>query len=227
MPVNQPLHIKVPRLPKPLPSGKLESLTDHAEITICSLSGCDLAAQSAKDVLFEQIHIRRCIFTQTQLTLARFIDAYVEVSDFSGAYLVTPRFRRVEFSGCRLSGAQLLEAQIDDVLFLDCIFEGTVLGKVTCKAVRFEKCNIRGAFFEESDLSNVVFSHCDLTNTSLRASTLHSADLRGSILNGVQANPQDLRGAIIEPVQAIQIVGLLGVMVKEADDIEFIQEANE
>ena len=91
----------------------------------------------------------------------------------------------------------------------------------------FEKCNLRGAFLEESDLSGVVFSGCDLANTSLRASTLHDADFRSSLLNGLQANPKDLRGAIIEPVQAIQIVGLLGVTVKEVDEPESEQDATE
>jgi hypothetical protein len=37
--------------------------------------------------------------------------------------------------------------------------------------------------------------------------------------NGVQVNVKDLHGAIIEPAQAIQVVSLLGVTIREPGDI--------
>jgi uncharacterized protein YjbI with pentapeptide repeats len=215
LPLTQTIH--PPKLPKRLPRGNLQRLENQGEYTEFEIMGCDFTAQSANDVLFEQIHIHRAIFTQVHLTKLRFTDVCAEVCDFSSTNWENPRLRRVEFIGCRLLGVQWLEAQCDDVLFKDCILEGAVLVNTIYNAVHFEKCNLRSAILEESNLSGVVFSNCDLTNASLRASTLYKTDLRGSILNGVQANPQDLRGAIIEPAQAIQVVGLLGVKVQDYD----------
>jgi uncharacterized protein YjbI with pentapeptide repeats len=209
--------IKSPKLPKPLPPKNLANLTDHAEIAACSISSCDLTGQTAIDVFFEQVHLRHVSFTQTRLNKLRVTDLCAEVCEFSGSNWENPRLRRVEFIGCRLLGVQWLEVQCDDVFFKDCILEGAVLVKTTCNAVRFEKCNLRGVILDESNLSGVVFSHCDLTNASFRASTLNKTDLCGSILNGVQANPQDLRGAIIDAAQAIQVVGLLGLTVQDSD----------
>jgi uncharacterized protein YjbI with pentapeptide repeats len=210
--------IHPPKLPKPLPAGSLEQLVDHVECTECGITGGDFTAQIASDVIFEQAQLRRVHFMQTRLNRLRLSDVRIEACDFSGATWEKPRLRRSEFIGCRLMGVQWIEAQLDDVVFKDCTLEGAVLVNATCKAVRFEKCILRGAFLEESDLSGVVFAQCDLTNASLRESTMQEADLRGSILNGVQANAKDLRGAIIEPGQAIQVVGLLGVTVLEQGD---------
>jgi uncharacterized protein YjbI with pentapeptide repeats len=209
--------IHPPNLPKRLSRGDLQKLENWGEYTTLEIAGSGFTSQTATEVLFEQIHFHRAIFTQTHLIRLRFTDVRVDVCDFSGAHWETPRFRRVEFFGCRLLGVQWLEAQCDDVFFKDCNLEGAVLVKTTCNAVRFEECNLRSAILEESNLSGVVFSHCDLTNASLRASTLIKTGLRSSSLNGVQANPQDLSGAIIEPTQAIQVVGLLGVTVQDSD----------
>jgi hypothetical protein len=51
----------------------------------------------------------------------------------------------------------------------------------------------------------------------LRGSRLAGADFRGSIINGMQVGAPELKGAIIEPGQAVQVVDLLGVVVKEQE----------
>jgi len=48
------------------------------------------------------------------------------------------------------------------------------------------------------------------------------ADLRGSKLEGVQAGTQELKGVIVDSTQAIQIAGLLGIIVKEKGEELFI-----
>jgi uncharacterized protein YjbI with pentapeptide repeats len=207
--------IHPPKLPKPLLSLDLKYIENQGEYIASGISGVDFTAQIASDVLFEQIHFRRVIFTQTHLTRLRLFDSCVDVSDFSGATWDNPRLRRVEFKGCRFLGMQMVEAQLEDVIFNDCIMDGVLFTSMVCKGVRFEKCVMRSAVLEESDLTGVEFRKCDLSHASLRGSILFDADLRSSILDGVQAYPKDLRGVIIEPAQAIQVVSLLGVRIMD------------
>ncbi len=209
--------VQPPRLPRHLRVEAIETLEDHADYASIALSGCKLAGQVATHILFEQMHFRRASFNRTRLTSLRMFDTCTEASDLSGAVWEQARLQRVEFTGCRLLGVQWLEAQLEDALFKDCNLEEAVFASATFKSARFEKCTLRGASFEEAHLAGVVFSECDLTNADLRGARLHGTDFRGSVISGVQAGATELQGAIIDPSQAIQVVGLLGVTVKDPD----------
>jgi uncharacterized protein YjbI with pentapeptide repeats len=206
---------QTPRLPRHLPVEVIETLEDHAEYSSISASRCKLADQAAAHVLFEQVHFRRASFNRTRLTGLRMFDIRAEASDLSGAVWEQARLRRVEFAGCRLLGVQWLEAELEDALFKDCNLEEAVFASATFKSARFENCLLRGVSFEEANLAEAVFFHCDLADADLRGADLHGADFRGSVINGLQVGAGELQGAIIDSTQAIQVVTLLGVIVKD------------
>lgn len=209
--------LQPPQLPKPLPGGTLVALEDHSETSALALAGCDFTAQSAEDLLFDQVSFQRAVFQQTRLARLRWFDVRATASDFSAAAWEKARLRRAEFNGCRLLGIQLLEAHLEQVLFKDCNLEGAVFASAVFKFARFETCNLRGAIFEQAELSGVVFRRCDLSQAALTGAKLTGADLRGSILSGLRIGPEDIRGAIIEASQAAQVVALLGVVIQELE----------
>jgi uncharacterized protein YjbI with pentapeptide repeats len=207
--------IQAPRLPKSLNAETITTLDDHAEYFSLSISGSDLSQQVASHVIFEQVQLRRVNFTQSRLPKLRLIDVQLETCDLTGAVWEQARWQRVVFSGSRLMGVQLMEGRCEDAVFHDCLLEGAIFASTTFKSARFEGCNLREAVFTEADLTNVVFQRCDLTHADLRGSRLSGADFRGSIIDGMQVGALELRGAIIDPSQAVQVVSLLGVSVKD------------
>ena len=211
--------IQPPQLPKPLRAETVATLEDHSELATITVSGSDFTQQTAANVLFEQVRLQRAIFNRTRLPHLRLLDARLEMCDLSGADWEKARFRRVEFNGCRLLGVQWPEAALDDVLFRECNLEGALLALSKFKAARFESCVLRGVSFENADLSNVVFHLCDLSDADLRNSKLQGADLRGSTLNRVQVGAKELHGAIIDRLQAPLVVNLLGLIIKEDDEV--------
>jgi uncharacterized protein YjbI with pentapeptide repeats len=206
-----------PRQPKKLISTKLERLEDHEEYASIEIFGCDLTEQSARAVFFEEVSLRRTIFTGSRLPKLRMLDVCMEGCDLSGAALDGVRCGRVEFIGCRLLGTQLLSAQLDDVQFKDCNLEGAVFAAGQVKALHFENCILRGATFEGAKLAGTIFRGCDMENADLRNTNLKEVDFRGSKLNGLQVFPKDMLGAIISPTQAVQAASLLGVTVKDEE----------
>ncbi|KPL76890.1 hypothetical protein ADN00_09820 [Ornatilinea apprima] len=208
-------NIQPPQLPKALPSGSIAALQDEDEVSMVLLSACDMANTSAAHLLFEKVALKRVSLAASQHAKPRFVDCLLEASDLSGIDWEQARFRRVAFLGCRLIGAQLVDAEFEDVTFKECTLENAVFLSANFKAVRFEHCQLREASFESADLPGVVFDDCDLTRADLRQARLSGADFRGSRLDGVQAGAQELRGAIVDSTQAIQIAGLIGLIVKE------------
>jgi hypothetical protein len=64
----------------------------------------------------------------------------------------------------------------------------------------------------------VVFRDCDLSE-DLRTAKLKSADLRRSMITGVQVGIKDLQDTIVTSSQAIQLACLLAVTVHEEDEL--------
>ena len=209
--------IQTPRLPKNLNAETITALDDHAEYFAASISGSEFAKQIAASVIFEQVLLRRVNFTQSCLPKLRLLDVQLDACDLSGVDGEHARLQRVAFHGCRLVGVQLLEARCEDIVLHDCTLESAIFASATFKAARFENCNLRGAVFAEADLTHAVFQRCDLTHADLRGSKLGGTDFRGSIINGMQVGAQALKGAIIDPAQALQVVHLLGLIVKDQD----------
>ncbi len=214
-PVNK--DIRPPELPKRLRDEPLAALSDRAEISGRLLTRCDLAGQSAADVVFEQVALRRGSLARTVFAAPQLADVRAEVTDFSGADWKRARLRRVEFYECRLIGVQWLEVQLEDVVFRGCTLESAVFASAACKRVRFERCLLRGAMFDGADLSGVTLYGCDLTGADLQGANLRGADLRGSVLDGLRISARDVQSAIIDPTQAVQVAGLLGLTVKPLD----------
>ncbi len=210
--------IQTPRLPKNLNAETITALEDHAEYYAVSISSGELVKQIAASVIFEQVRLQRVNFTQSRLPKLRLLDVQLETCDLTGALWEQARLQRVAFNGCRLMGVQLLEARCEDVVFRDCTLENAIFASATFKAAHFENCNLREVVFTEADLTNVVFQRCDLTHADLRGGKLAGADLRGSIISGMQVGAPELKGAIIDPTQAVQVVSVLGIVVKDAQE---------
>jgi uncharacterized protein YjbI with pentapeptide repeats len=213
--------IRPPRFPKRLPAGTLSTLQDDGEYSDMEAAGCNLAGLAAARILFETVHFRKAILGPSKFSSPRLVDCRLSTSDLSGIDWEKARFQRVEFSGCRLIGALLAESEWEDVLFQDSNLERAILSPAKFRSARFVRCNLREASFEYSDLSGVAFEDCDLTRADLRRAKLAGADLRGSQLDGLQAGPEEFSGAIVDSAQALQIAGLLGIIVREKGEDPF------
>jgi uncharacterized protein YjbI with pentapeptide repeats len=209
--------LRPPQLPRPMPTREVINLENSAEYAACQIVGSDFSKQTASGLLFDQVSLQRTIFQQSRLDRLRLFDVRASASDFSGAGWEKARLRQVEFSDCRLIGIQLLEAQLEHVRFKECNLEGAIFASAVFKNARFENCNLRGVFFEQADLNGVVFRDCDLAQANLSGAKLQDADFRGSILNGMRVGADGFRGAVIDSSQAVQVVGLLGVVIRELE----------
>lgn len=209
--------IHPPRLPKPMPAGEPDALAEHTHIYQSTLTGLDYNDLSAGGLILEQVKARKLQLMRSILPGLRIVDSILEMSEFSGSRWEMGFFRRVVFKDCRLMGAQLLEGIFEDVEFLNCQAEAFSLVSAKFKNCRFYKCQLKKASFDGADVSKVIFDQCDLTQADFHLAKLVEADLRTCDIGGLRVGVQEMQGAIIAPHQTLQVVGLLGVTVKEID----------
>lgn len=165
----------------------------------------------------EQVSARNVSFQGAELPLVQLADCRFEAGDFASCTLDKAYMRRVELIGCRLLGATLAEADLRDVLFARCNANLAHFWNTRFRAVRFEHCTLHEASFDGADLTGAVFYKCDLSGADLRNTRLKGADLRGSSLAGIKINSNDVAGAVIDPIQALELIQLLGVVVRAED----------
>ncbi len=208
--------IKPPDIPEELstdglPGGEVRDRERYEELAI---SHADFGGQSAQYVSFEASrfsHVRMmgCNFPGISL-----LDVSLTDCDLANAGWYKARFQRVEITDSRLVGIKASEAEVKDAYFKGCKSEFALFRQAVFSAVRFESCDLSDADFMGADLSGVVFSACNLSRCDMSGAKLEGTDFRGSNLDGLKVGIEDLRGAVVDPVQAVEFVRLLGVVVK-------------
>jgi uncharacterized protein YjbI with pentapeptide repeats len=193
----------------------MSPLKDDAEYISVSIVGSDNSGQAASRLLFEDVQLRRVHLSDTRIKRVRMVDTTIDSSDLSGAVWEAAHLRRIAFSACRLLGLQLVESELQDILFRGCNLTGALFTSSFSKNIRFERCVLREASFESASLEEAHFMDCDLTGADLRGANLKGADLRTSNISKVQVGLKELQGVIIDPPQAVQVVTLLGIEVRE------------
>ena len=207
-----------PKLPKPMPSGDPEPLTEHTHIFQSSLNGLDYNGLNAGGLFLEQVKARKLQLMRSKLPGLRIVDSAFEMCEFSGSQWETGFFRRVVFKDCRLLGTQMLEGIFEDVEFINCQAESLALVSAKFKNCRFHKCVLKKSTFDGADASKVIFSQCDLISANFHLAKLKETDFRTSDIGGLQVGVTEMQGAVIAPHQTLQVVGLLGVIVKEIEE---------
>jgi uncharacterized protein YjbI with pentapeptide repeats len=215
--VPQPM-IQSPNISKSLEPARLGRLEDQAEYFSVSLNGSDFSGQAAEGLVFEDVLMRRVALVETRLERLRMLDVKVEASDCSGAVWDRARLRRLTFTECRMVGIQLVETDLQDIEFVRCTLAGGLFIGAACRSISFRECVLREASFESAELAGARFTDCDLTGADLRGARLQGADFRSSTLSRVRVGQRELDGVIIDPSQAVQVVALLGVEVRDVDD---------
>ncbi len=210
--------IHPPRLPKPMPTDEPEPLADHAHVFQRALNSLDYNNLASRGLILEQIRARKVQLLRSNLPGLRVVDSLLETCEISGSEWETAFFRRVSFQGCRLMGTQMLEGLFEDVEFVNCQMEGLSAVSAKFKNCRFSKCILRKASFDGADLPGVAFSECDLTEADFHLAKMKGVDFRTAQIGGLRVGVEEMRGAIIAPHQALQVVGLLGVQIRDIDE---------
>jgi uncharacterized protein YjbI with pentapeptide repeats len=121
---------------------------------------------------------------------------------------------RVEFIDCRMTGLSGGEVNAQDLLIREGDQRYCQIRSSRFKAAEFDECNFEESDFRETDFTGAVFRRCNLRNVEMGKAKLYDADLRGSIVEGMQIGVEGLRGAVVDPAQAMTFALLMGIRIE-------------
>lgn len=146
-------------------------------------------------------------------------------------------FTDVVFENCDLSNSSFQDAYFERCSFVSCKCAGTDMSGCVVRHTSFERLNLQYSNFNKARMTDVSFSDVDFTEACMseakliRFETAMSKFVRSNFfktpLTAVDFTdnvllapvlsfpPTELKGAVINPVQAADLIGLWGVIVKQ------------
>jgi uncharacterized protein YjbI with pentapeptide repeats len=144
----------------------------------------------------------------------RLLDVLHDSCDWSNASWDRANVARCVFAECKMTGFGSAGARFENACFNRCRMDMTIFQGTEFKSCSFENCLLRDSSFEEAIFCGVRFRGCDLQNVRMARARLEEVDLRGSKVQALQFELRDARGLTIDPAQAADLIGLLGVRVR-------------
>lgn len=147
-----------------------------------------------------------------------FVDCVFEQCDLSNLNFTQSLFFRVRFDHCKGTGSILRQSKFKFVQFNQCLFSLADFSESSIEQVRFMDSSFSESAFQSMKQSGWVTRKVDFSEADLIDTPLTGMDLSGCVLHGVRLSPQRLKGLTVDANQAVGLVGLLGVLVKERQD---------
>lgn len=206
----------------------LSCLDDFARHALRSIEedqrilGIECHEQSLRNVTFRHLEVRQSRFSSMQF----------DHCDFEKASFVDCVFDR-----CDLSNSKFKSAYFERCTWIECKAIGCDFFNANLKHIAVRQSNLKYAFFEQSHLEHHLFEHCDLTEASFAGVQFKQVEMHDSrfirnnffktslkdidfsncefIAPTVSDHQSELKGIIVNPMQALDLVSLWGIIIKD------------
>ncbi|MFC0015418.1 MULTISPECIES: pentapeptide repeat-containing protein [Allobacillus] len=209
---NRP--IESPDLPKQLETTNMSTLEDASEIEMLRVESVAPGLE-AEHVRFREVYIKGVHFDYAKLPHSSWVDVTFENCDLSNVKLTNVQMNRVEFRNCKLVGTDFDRADLRDVRMIDCQAPYTLFNLANMQDVSFNDCLLKSANFIESEFFNVQFGSSTIDDVQFTGTSLKDVDLSNCELRQIHIQKEDIQGAIVSAEQAISLIELFGVTVKD------------
>jgi uncharacterized protein YjbI with pentapeptide repeats len=186
---------------------------DVVSISESLIVGTQLESREVTSLFIEASQVERVNLSNSSFGLIRLADVRFINCDLSNLETSALKMVRVEFINCRMTGFRAGKLEGQDVLISQGDQRYSQFRFSHFKSSEFDSCNFEDADFYGTDLSGARFRSCNLRNAELSKSKLIDADLRGSVVDGMQLNAEDIRGAVVDASQAMLFAPLLGIRI--------------
>jgi uncharacterized protein YjbI with pentapeptide repeats len=206
-----------PDLPDTLRQVDDVDLADEAYLSGLLVSGADLAGRPVDLAEIERCRFAGGSLSGATLSQATLVDCHAGRADWANLHAERSRMRRVEFTGCRLTGMQWTDGVLRDVAFRDCRLDLAGFRFSTLTDVAFTGCVLSRADLTRATLAGVTFDGCDLTGAQFSQVKVESARFARCDLDGA-GGIADLRGAVVAADDLIPLAhtlaAALGIVIE-------------
>lgn len=183
------------------------------DIIVCEniITGEDFYRIELSSAIFQ-----KCMFTNCNFLKGSFVDVKFAACDFSNCNFEETYFDRCRFEECKCMGINLSESVIKNTLFKESGLQYAVFDKSKITDSGFCNVDFTEGSFSEVNLKGFTAKDCNFIKSNFFKTSLKNIDFSSSelILPILSSPPEELRGSIISPNQALDLIELWGIKVK-------------
>lgn len=170
--------------------------------------------------LDKNVEIKRCkfdgiIFDEVSIKFGTLEDVEFINCDLSNLTLIDTHIFRVSFKNCKLFGTNFIDTTLDNIVIEDCMCSMVNFTGVKIHNSKICDSNFKSSNIETSELKNIIIDRVNFSNSSFIKTPLKDIDLSNSNIEEINIDLNCIKGSIISLEQTMDLIGLLGVKVKE------------
>ena len=170
--------------------------------------------------LDKNVEIKRCkfdeiIFDEVNIKFGTLEDVEFINCDLSNLTFIDAHIFRVHFKNCKLFGTNFIDTTFDNVIIEDSMCSMSNFTGVKIHNSKISDSNFKSSNIENSELKNIIIDRVNFSNGRFIKTPLKDIDLSNSNIEEINIDLNCIKGAIISLEQTMDLIGLLGVKIKE------------
>ncbi len=170
--------------------------------------------------LDKNVEIKRCkfdgiIFDEVNIKFGTLEDVEFINCDLSNLSFIDTYIFRVSFKNCKLFGTNFIDTTLDNVVIKDSMCNMANFTGAKIYNSKISDSNFKSSSIETSELKQLILDRVNFGNSVFSNSSLKDVDLSNSNIEEVNIDLNCIKGAIISLEQIMDLIGLIGVKIKE------------
>lgn len=170
--------------------------------------------------LDKNVEIKRCkfdgiIFDEVSIKFGTLEDVEFINCDLSNLSFIDSHMFRVSFKNCKLLGTNFIDITLDNIIIEDSMCSMTNLTGVKINNSKISDSNFKSSSINNSELKNLILDRVNFSNSDFINTKLKDMDLSSCNIEEINIDLNCIKGAIISLEQTMDLIGLLGVKIKE------------
>ena len=170
-------------------------LDKNVEIKRCKFDG----------IIFDEVNIKFGILENVE-----FINC-----DLSNLSFIDTHIFRVSFKNCKLFGINFIDTTLDNIIIEDSMCSMANLTGVKINNSKISDSNFKSSSINNSELKNLILDRVNFSNSDFINTKLKDMDLSSCNIEEINIDLNCIKDAIISLEQTMDLIGLLGVKIKE------------
>lgn len=165
-------------------------------------------------ISFDNCEFINCTF-KSIVKGSTFFNCLFDKCEMSNILIVESGIHMCLFKNSHNVGTRYIDCKIRNSEFNNSHMKFSIISSVTFDSVDFIECNIeQGSFSDTKFIKEIIFDNCNLIDSEFYDTHLKGVDVSNSKIEGISVNPNDIKGLIVNEAQAIDLIYLLGIVIK-------------
>ena len=173
-----------------------------------------------ENIKLNNIDINTCkfsgiVFDKTDIKFGNIEDVLFINCDLSSVSFLDSYLYRVKFINCKLVGTNFIDCDITHLIINDSMCNLINIAATKLKNIKLVNSNFKESTIMECNIKNTLIDNINFSRSEIIKTPLKDIDLSSSNIEGISTDLNSIKGMIIDFEQSMDLIGLLGVKIKD------------